>query len=84
MQPEEFAEWREFVSRSPDGRTPSRSAALLLYYHGPLFAPYDRAYPSQQTSRDLEIQAALLDYLSSPRFDSMILKSRSTVRGVRR
>lgn len=56
---------------------------LLLYYHGPLFAPYDGAYPSQRTSRDLEIQSALLDYLSCLRFDSVILKSRSTVRDVR-
>jgi hypothetical protein len=56
---------------------------LLLYYHGPLFSPYDGAYPSQETSRDLEIQDVLLDYLSSLRFDSMILKSRSTVRDVR-
>ena len=49
-----------------------------------MFSPYDGGYPSQVTSRDLEIQAVLLDYLSSLRFDSMILKSRSTVRDVRR
>jgi hypothetical protein len=48
-----------------------------------LFSPYDGSYPSQETSRDLEIQQVLLDYLSSLRFDSMILKSRSTVRDVR-
>jgi hypothetical protein len=127
LRPEEFTEWRTFVSRSPDGSVyaepeyldalasvtganfrivgvrraqalvcgvalyETRSALrgrhagprLLLYYHGPIFAPYDGAYPSQQTSRDLEIQSALLDYLSSMRFDSMILKSRSTVRDVR-
>jgi len=56
---------------------------LLLYYHGPVFAPYDGAYPSQLTSRDLDIQAVLLGYLASLRFDSMILKSRNTVRDVR-
>ena len=127
LRAEEFGEWREFVSRSPDGSVYSEAdylealatvtgatfrivgvrraealvggvalyetrsywrgrhagPRLLLYYHGPLFAPYDGAYPSQQTSRDLEIQVALLDYLSSLRFDSMILKSRSTVHDVR-
>jgi hypothetical protein len=127
LRPEEFPEWREFVSQSPDGSVyaepgyldalasvtgakfrivgvrhagglvggvalyETRSLLhgrhagprLLLYYHGPLFAPYGGAYPSQQTSRDLEIQGVLLDYLSSLRFDSMILKSRSTVRDVR-
>ena len=56
---------------------------LLLYYHGPIFAPYEGAYPSQRTSRDLAIQAALLDYLASLHYDSVILKSRSTVRDVR-
>jgi hypothetical protein len=127
LRPEEFGEWREFVSRSPDGsvyseatylealteatrasfrivgvrraealvggvalyetRSPLRGRhagpRLLLYYHGPVLAPYDGGYPSQQTSRDLEIQGVLLDYLSSLRFDSMILKSRSTVRDAR-
>jgi len=127
LRPEEFIEWREFVSRSPDGsvysdpeyldaltgvtgatfriigvrrageliggvalyetRTSLRGChagpRLLLYYHGPVFAPYDGAYPSQWTSRDLEIQAVLLEYLASLRFDSMILKSRNTVRDVR-
>jgi len=56
---------------------------LLLYYHGPLFAPHEGHYPSQHTSRDLEIQGAMLDYLSSLRLDSVILKSRSTVRDAR-
>jgi Acetyltransferase (GNAT) domain len=127
LEPQELAEWREFVGRSPGGsvyaepdylealaaatgansrivgvrragvlvggvglyetRSPlqGRHAGprLLLYYHGPLFSPYDGAYPSQETSRDLEIQNALLDYLSSLRFDSMTLKSRSTLRDVR-
>ena len=127
LRPEEFIEWREFVSRSPDGSVYSdpeyldaltsvtgasfriigvRRAGeliggvalyqtqtslrgfhagprLLLYYHGPVFAPYDGGYPSQLTSRDLEIQAVLLEYLASLRFDSMILKSRNTVRDVR-
>ena len=127
LRPEEFIEWREFVSRSPDGSVYSdpeyldalasvtgasfriigvrRRGALiggvalsethtslrgcdagprlLLYYHGPVFAPYDGGYPSQLTSRDLEIQAVLLEYLASLRFDSMILKSRNTVRDVR-
>lgn len=56
---------------------------LLLYYHGPIFAPYEGAYPSQRTARDLEIRTALLDHLSSLRYDSVILKSRSTVQDVR-
>jgi CelD/BcsL family acetyltransferase involved in cellulose biosynthesis len=56
---------------------------LLLYYHGPLFALHNGNYPSQQTSRDLEIQGVLLEHLSSLRFDSLILKSRSTVRDAR-
>ena len=127
LRPEEFAEWGEFVGRSPDGsvyaeagylealaavtgasfrivgvrragqlvggvglyetRSPLRGRhagpRLLLHYHGPLFAPYDGSYPSKKTADDLEIQAALLDYLASLRLDSIILKSRSTVRDVR-
>jgi hypothetical protein len=127
LGPQELAEWRQFVGRSPDGSVyaepdylealaaatganfrivgvrragvlvggvglyETRSLLqgrhtgprLLLYYHGPLFSPYDGAYPSQETSHALEIQDVLLNYLSSLRFDSMILKSRSTVRDVR-
>lgn len=56
---------------------------LLLYYHGAILAPYEGAYPSQRTSRDLEVQAVLLGHLQSLGYDSMILKSRSTVRDVR-
>lgn len=127
LRPDEFEEWREFVSRSPDGSVyadtdylealtsvtgarfqvlgvrragelvgglalyETRSnlcgrhagPRLLLYYHGPLFAPYDGAYPSQLTSRNLEIQRVLLEHLETLRFDSIILKSRSSVRDVR-
>ena len=127
LRPEEFAEWGEFVGRSPDGSVyaeagylealatatgaafrivgirragalvggvalyETRSSLrgrhagprLLLYYHGPLFASYDGGYPSQQTSQALEIQGVLHDFLASLRFDSMILKSRSTVCDVR-
>lgn len=56
---------------------------LLLYYHGPLFAPYDGRYPSQETAQVLESQGALLDYLTTLGFDSITFKSRSTVRDVR-
>ena len=56
---------------------------LLLYYHGPILAAYDGTYPSQHTSRDLEIQTALLGHLASLRYDSVTLKSRPTVRDVR-
>jgi GNAT acetyltransferase-like protein len=56
---------------------------LLLYYHGPLFAEYTGGYPSERTARDLEIQTLLLEYLASLRYDTIVLKSRSTVRDVR-
>ena len=56
---------------------------LLLYYHGPIYAPYEGGYPSQRTSRDLEIQAALLEHLATLRYDSVTLKSRATVTDVR-
>lgn len=56
---------------------------LLLYYHGAILAPHEGAYPSQHTSRDLEIQSALVDHLRTLRHDRLILKSRSTVRDVR-
>ena len=53
---------------------------LLLYYHGAILATYEGAYPSQHTSRDLEIQSALVAYVESLGYDRVILKSRSTVR----
>jgi len=56
---------------------------LLLYYHGPLFAQYQGGYPSEGTAQTLEIQNALLDYLASLGLDSLVLKSRGTVRDVR-
>ncbi len=127
LRPEEFAEWDEFVGRSPDGCLyaqseylaalcavtgatfrivaarragalaggmplyETRSALhglsagprLLLYYHGAILAPYEGAYPSQHTSRDLEIQSALVGLVGSLGYDRVILKSRSTVTDVR-
>jgi hypothetical protein len=56
---------------------------LLLYYHGPLYAPYEGGYPSQRTSRQLEVATALLQYLDAQRYDRIILKSRGTVSDVR-
>ncbi len=56
---------------------------LLLYYHGAILAPYEGAYPSQHTSRNLEIHAALAEYLESQGYDRITLKSRSTVTDVR-
>lgn len=56
---------------------------LLLYYHGPVFAPYDGQYPSQETSQVLETHGALLDYLPTLGLDSITFKSRSTLRDVR-
>jgi hypothetical protein len=56
---------------------------LLLYYHGPLYAPYEGGYPSQRTARQLEIATALLDALRAERYDRIILKSRATVSDVR-
>jgi hypothetical protein len=56
---------------------------LLLYYHGAILGPYEGAYPSQHTSRDLEIQSALVAYVESLGYDRVILKSRSTVTDVR-
>lgn len=56
---------------------------LLLYYHGPVLAPYEGSYPSQRTARDLELQEALLSHLQSLRFDSLVLKSRSSMSDVR-
>jgi Acetyltransferase (GNAT) domain len=56
---------------------------LLLYYHGAILPPYEGAYPSQRTSRDLEIQSALVAYVESLGYDRVILKSRSTVTDVR-
>ena len=56
---------------------------LLLYYHGAILASYEGAYPSQHTSRDLEIQSALVAQVESLGYDRVILKSRSTVSDVR-
>ena len=56
---------------------------LLLYYHGAILGPYEGAYPSQHTSRDLEIQSALVACVESLGYDRVILKSRSTVTDVR-
>jgi hypothetical protein len=127
LRAEEFAEWDEFVGRSPDGcvyaqsgylaaLTAATSAGfrivaarragslaggialyetrdalygsragprLLLYYHGAILAAYEGAYPSQHTSRNLEIQSALAAHVESLGYDRLILKSRSTVSDVR-
>ena len=56
---------------------------LLLYYHGPLYAPYQGGYPSQRTARQLEVADALLEALRAQRYDRIILKSRATVSDVR-
>ncbi|MBS0579410.1 MAG: GNAT family N-acetyltransferase [Proteobacteria bacterium] len=56
---------------------------LLLYYHGAILAPYEGTYPSQRTSRDLEVQSALAAHIESLGYDRVILKSRSTVGDVR-
>ena len=123
----DYAEWDDFVGRSPDGcvygqsgylaaLTQATAAAfrivvarragslaggialyetrdalhgsragprLLLYYHGAILAGYEGAYPSQHTSRNLEIQAALAGHVESLGYDRVILKSRSTVDDVR-
>jgi len=56
---------------------------LLLYYHGPIYGPYDGGYPSQRTARDLQIQGALLESIRALRYDGVILKSRASVTDVR-
>lgn len=56
---------------------------LLLYYHGPVYGPYDGGYPSQRTARDLQIQSALINSIGALRYDSVILKSRASITDVR-
>jgi hypothetical protein len=56
---------------------------LLLYYHGAILAAYEGAYPSQHTSRNLEVHGALAAAVESQGYDRVILKSRGTVADVR-
>ena len=53
------------------------STRLLLYYNGLVLQDYDTKYPSQRTSRHLQILAALEEALSKACYASLQLKSRS-------
>jgi hypothetical protein len=56
---------------------------LLLYYHGPVLAPYRGSYPSERTARDVEVLTALAEHLRGLGYDELTLKSRGTLRDVR-
>jgi len=56
---------------------------LLLYYHGPVRAPYPGGYPSERTARDVEALTALAEHLRGLGHDQITLKSRSTLQDVR-
>ena len=51
---------------------------LLLYYNGIIFRSYETKYPSQRTSRFLEIMDAIEEALKRSRYVRVILKNQST------
>lgn len=68
-----------------DSRLTGRRAGprLLLYYHGPVLAPYAGTYPSERTARDLEVLGALADALGELGYDDVVLKSPAALSDVR-
>jgi hypothetical protein len=56
---------------------------LLLYYNGIVLCPMNSSYPSQRTSKEIEILAALESRLSGMGYASIILHNRSTLRDLR-
>jgi len=55
----------------------------LLYYHGPVLERYSGTYPSQGTARQVEVLSQLADFLRDLDYDSIALKSPSSLRDVR-
>jgi hypothetical protein len=51
---------------------------LLLYYNGLVLREYPTKYPSQRTSRILEVSAALEGALSGAGYEGIVLKNRSS------
>jgi len=56
---------------------------LLLYYHGPVLAPYAGGYPSEQTARDIEILDQLAMALEAQGYDEIVLKSPAALGDIR-
>jgi GNAT acetyltransferase-like protein len=59
------------------------SPRLLLYYNGLVLRRWDIKYPSERTSRQLKVLAALEEALSRAGYASVLLKSRGAVSDVR-
>jgi hypothetical protein len=56
---------------------------LLLYYNGPVLRSFETKYPSQRTSRQVEILGALADAVAARGYGSVTLKCRSPIDDVR-
>jgi len=56
---------------------------LLLYYNGLVLKDFETKYPSKQTSRRLEIMAALEEHLSKAGYARIVIKNRSTLEDAR-
>jgi Acetyltransferase (GNAT) domain len=56
---------------------------LLLYYNGIVTASAASKYPSERTSRDIEIASALCDWFAASPFHSVVLKNAPGVIDVR-
>ncbi len=59
------------------------SPRLLLYYLSPVLATQETRYPSQRTSREIEVLGALAESLEARGFGSVTLKCRHTLADVR-
>jgi hypothetical protein len=59
------------------------SPRLLLYYNGPVIRRHETKYPSEQTSRELKILAAIDGEIERQAYDRVVLKPRPVLRDVR-
>lgn len=59
------------------------SNRLLLYYNGIVMKAHNSSYPSQRTSKDIEITSALEAELSSSDYSRIVLHNRSSLNDVR-